>query len=90
VARLRLKVNHRRKRFSLRWTGVDEGGSGLSSYTLQVKKPHRRWRTVKRATKSRSHALRGRRAGRYAFRVRALDGAGNRSRWSLRRATLRR
>jgi hypothetical protein len=88
--RLRLKVNHRRHRFSLRWTGRDSGGSGLRAYTLQVKKPHRHWRTVKSRTRKRSYALRARRAGRYAFRVRALDGAGNRSRWSLRRATLKR
>jgi hypothetical protein len=88
--RLRLKVNHRRHRFSLRWRGSDSGGSGLRAYTLQVKKPHRHWSTVKSRTRKRSFALRARRAGRYAFRVRAVDGAGNRSRWSLRRATLRR
>jgi hypothetical protein len=86
---LRLRVNHRHGRFSLRWTGTDEGGSELRFFTLQVKKPGGHFRTVKKQTKQRAFAVRGRRAGRWAFRVRAVDGAGNRSRWSQRRAVLR-
>jgi hypothetical protein len=88
--RLRLKVNHRLRRFSLRWAGRDEGGSGLRSYALQVRAPGGRWRTLKAQTLQRSYALHARRAGSYAFRVRAVDGAGNAGRWSLRRAVLRR
>jgi hypothetical protein len=88
--RLRLKVNKRRHRFSLRWLGSDTGGSQLSYFTLQVKRPHQhRWHTLKARTKRRGFATRGRRAGRYAFRVRATDGAGNRSRWSLKRTKIR-
>jgi hypothetical protein len=45
--------------------------------------------TVKAHTRQTGYVLRGARAGRYAFRVRAADGAGNLSRWSLRRAVLR-
>jgi hypothetical protein len=33
--------------------------------------------------------MRGGKAGRYAFRVRAVDGAGNRSNWAQKRAVLR-
>jgi hypothetical protein len=87
--KLRLKVNKRARRFSLRWRGSDEGGSRLRFYTLQMKKPGGKFKTVRRHTRSRSFARRVKRAGRYAFRVRAVDGAGNRSRWSQRRATLR-
>jgi hypothetical protein len=90
TVRLRLTVNRRRHRVSLRWTGHDTGGSGLRSYGLQVKRPHGGWHTARAHTRHRSYALRTRRAGRYAFRVRAVDGSGNRSRWSLRRFTLRR
>jgi hypothetical protein len=60
----------------------------MSGYTVQVRAPHRRWRTLRAATPARSLRYRGRVAGRYGFRVRAVDKAGNRSRWSLRRATL--
>ncbi len=87
---LRVKVNKRHRRFSLRWTGLDEGGSGLQFFTLQVKKPGRRFQTVRSRTKKRAFAMRGSRAGRYVFRVRGVDGAGNRGRWSQRRAVLRR
>jgi hypothetical protein len=90
VVRLTLRVSHRHQRFSLRWRGSDTGGSGLRSYALQVRAPGDRWRTLKAHTLQRSYALHARRAGSYAFRVRAVDGAGNTGRWSLRRAVLRR
>jgi hypothetical protein len=92
VVRLRVNLGRqgRRSRFSIRWAGTDTGGSGLRSFTLQVKRPHGRFRTVKAHTRSRSYAFSSRRPGRYAFRVSAVDGAGNVSRWSLRRAVLRR
>jgi hypothetical protein len=88
-ARLKLKLNRRHHRFSLHWTGVDEGGSGLRFYTLQVKRPHGHFKTVLKRTKKLGFATRGRRAGRYAFRVRAVDAAGNVGRWSQRRVVLR-
>jgi hypothetical protein len=86
---LKVRVNKRHRRFSLHWNGADTGGSGLKFFTLQVKTPGGRFRTVKAGTRKHVYVMRGRRAGRYAFRVRAMDGAGNPSRWSLRRAVLR-
>ncbi|MDQ1375505.1 MAG: hypothetical protein QOJ09_2843, partial [Actinomycetota bacterium] len=84
-----LAVRKRRHgRAVLRWTGRDTGGSGMSGYTVQVRAPHGRWRTLRVGTTGHSLRYRGRVAGRYGFRVRAVDKAGNRSRWSLRRATL--
>ncbi|MDT4997036.1 MAG: hypothetical protein QOD45_1104, partial [Pseudonocardiales bacterium] len=87
--KLRVKLNRGHRRFSLHWTGVDEGGSGLGFYTLQMKRPHGKFRNVLKRTTHTGYATRGLRAGRYAFRVRAVDAAGNVSRWSLRRAVLR-
>jgi hypothetical protein len=90
-ARPRVKLRARKRghgRVMLRWSARDTGGSGLRAYRLQVRKPHGHWRTVLRATRRHKLRYRGARAGRYAFRVRAVDKAGNRSRWSLRRASL--
>src|SRR3954466_13801074 len=77
---VRLRVQRRRGRMLLRWRGRDTGGSELRGFTVQVRKADGRWRTLLRRT--RRHSLR-RSSGR-AFRVRALDGAGNRSRWAVR------
>jgi hypothetical protein len=89
TVRLKLRLNRRHHRFSLHWAGLDEGGSGLRSYTLQVKRPHGKFRTVLKRTTRTGFATRGKRAGRYAFRVRATDAAGNVGRWSQRRVVLR-
>jgi hypothetical protein len=86
---LKVRLDKRHRRFSLHWTGEDTGGSGLRFFTLQAKAPGGRFKTVKARTKRRSYVTRGKRAGRYAFRVRAVDGAGNMSRWSQRRLVLR-
>jgi hypothetical protein len=86
---LKLRLNRRHHRFSLHWTGLDEGGSGLGFYTLQVKRPHRKFKTVLKRTSRTGFATRGHRAGRYVFRVRAVDGAGNVGRWSQRSAVVR-
>ena len=86
---LRVRVDRRHRRFSLHWTGTDTGGSGLQSFTLQVKTPGGRFRTVRAHTRRHGYSMRGLRPGRYAFRVRAADGAGNLSRWSLRRVIVR-
>jgi hypothetical protein len=85
---LRARRTRRGRVAKLRWSGRDTGGSGLRSYTLQVRAPHRRWRTLRRATTRRAARYRARRGGRHAFRVRAVDGAGNRGAWALRRARL--
>jgi hypothetical protein len=89
--RLKLNVNRNRKRFTLRWSATDEGGSELRFFTLQAKRPHGRFRTVKTRSRTRrlTYVTRGGKAGRYAFRVRAVDGAGNRSNWAQKRAVLR-
>jgi hypothetical protein len=73
----------------VRWTGRDTGGSGMKAYTVQARAPHGRWTTLRVSTLGHSLRYHGRRAGRYAFRVRAEDKAGNRSPWSLRRVRLR-
>jgi hypothetical protein len=86
--RLKLRLNRRHHRFSAHWAGLDEGGSGLRFYTLQVKRPHGKFRTVLKSTTKTGYATRGRRHGRYAFRVRAVDAAGNVSRWSQRRVVV--
>jgi hypothetical protein len=51
---------------------------------VQVRKSNGRWRTLLAHTKRQSL----RRSSGRAFRVRATDGAGNRSRWALHRASL--
>jgi hypothetical protein len=87
--RVKLRVKKRaHRRALLRWRGRDTGGSGLKSYRLQVRKPHGRWHTALRATKRKKLRYRATRAGRYTFRVRGVDKAGNRSRWAVRRARL--
>ena len=88
--RLRARRARRGRVAVLRWRGHDTGGSGLRSYALQVRTRGRRWRTVRSATTRRSLRYTARRGGRHAFRVRAVDGAGNGSRWSRARVTLRR
>jgi hypothetical protein len=80
--RSRPRVRMRANRSRVRWRGRDTGGSGLRFYTVQARAPHGHWRTLLRRTHR--HSVR-RRAG-YAYRVRAVDRAGNRSRWSVRRA----
>jgi hypothetical protein len=82
-----LRVFKRRRAVLLRWQGRDTGGSGLRFYTVQARRPHGRWQTVLRATRRHNLRFRTRGPGRYAFRVSAVDGGGNRSRWSLRRAS---
>jgi hypothetical protein len=90
AVRLRARRARRGRVAALRWRARDTGGSGLRSYALQVRTRGRRWRTLRGATARRSLRYTARRGGRHVFRVRAVDGAGNRSRWSRARVTLRR
>jgi hypothetical protein len=84
---VRLRVKRLRDdRALLRWRGRDKGGSGLRGFRLQVRSPGRRWQTLMRSTKRHRLRYRAHRSGRYGFRVQAVDRAGNRSRWSTRRA----
>jgi hypothetical protein len=86
-----LKVKRRRRvRALVRWSGRDHGGSGLSSFRVQVRRAGHRWRTLRKATRGHKLHFHGRRPGHYAFRVRAVDGAGNRSAWKKRWVRLRR
>ena len=87
TVRLRARVDRRRHRVSLRWRGSDTGGSGIERYYLQVRRRGGRWRTLA-VTRRRSHVFRTRRPGVYTFRVRAVDVAGNFSRWSAKRVAL--
>jgi ferredoxin-NADP reductase len=79
-----------RSRFSIRWAGFDTGGSGLRTFTLQAKRPHGHFRNVAARTHRRAYSFSSRRAGTWAFRVRAVDAAGNVSAWSVRRVLVRR
>jgi hypothetical protein len=88
AVRLSVRRDHH-GRAALRWRGHDTGGSGIRAYRVQVKAPGMRWRTLRRATRGHSLRYRATRTGRHLFRVRALDRAGNRSRWSQRRIALR-
>jgi hypothetical protein len=81
-----LRLKRRRSRILLRWSGRDTGGSELRFFTVQVRKPNGGWRTLLARTKR--HSLRRGIGSGTVFRVRAIDGAGNRSRWALRRASL--
>jgi hypothetical protein len=87
--RLKLRRERHGRRALLRWSGRDTGGSGLRSYTVQVRAPHGHWRTLRNGTRKRTLHYSARRAGRHSFRVRARDSAGNRSRWVTRVTRLR-
>jgi hypothetical protein len=86
TVRLRATRHRSHARIHLQWSGVDTGGSGIKSYTLQVKRGGR-WRTLKGpTTKLRYNFITF--GGRYTFRVRAVDGAGNLSRWATKTVTM--
>jgi hypothetical protein len=89
---VRLKVGRVKQRHAarVRWSGRDTGGSGLRSYRVQVRPPHGRWHTLRKAARHGGKVFyRAHRSGRFSFRVRATDRAGNRSRWAVKRARLR-
>ncbi|MFN2615619.1 MAG: hypothetical protein ABR581_00685 [Thermoleophilaceae bacterium] len=68
------------------WQGLDRTGSGVKSYTLQVRRvangarhAANGWRTVVRRTALTSAHFRGGSGRAYEFRIRAFDRAGNQS-----------
>ena len=73
----------RTTRFPLRWEGTDElGGSGIRSYTVETRRRDRRgagWTTVVARTPATRMVFDGDPGADYAFRVRAVDRAGNQS-----------
>jgi hypothetical protein len=74
-------------RFTVRWSASDPGGSGIASFTLEVRdasSPARRWRTVRgyAATRLRSLRYPGRDGHTYAFRVRATGNDGVAGAWA--------
>ena len=80
---------HGRSAAKLRWRGSDQGGSGVRSYAVQVRRGKKgKWRTIRRSTRGTAYRYRARRSGRYEFRVRATDRAGNRGRWAGRAVKL--
>jgi serine protease len=89
----RVKRHRRKAKVRIRWSGRDPAGArgliptGLRSFDLYLKRGHRRYRRVRRATHRRSARLRLR-PGRYRFYTRARDGVGNREA-KPRRADLR-
>jgi hypothetical protein len=74
-------------RIHLTYSVFDTGGSGLKSLTLQVKRGGK-WKTIRTGVKRRSWNYKTTKSGRYAFRLRALDNAGNVSRWVYRKLTI--
>jgi hypothetical protein len=87
--RLRATVHRRHMRIHLRWSGSDRGGSGIDHYRLQVRKGRGRWRTLRSRTARRRHHFRPSPGASYTFRVQAVDGARNRSRWAYARGRIR-
>ena len=73
----------RKRRFRIRWRGFDRG-SGIAAYRLQYRNKANastRWRSVARVRRT-SATFRGKPGRSYAFRLRARDRAGNRSRFA--------
>jgi hypothetical protein len=75
-------------RIHLRYSVYDTGGSGLKWLKLQVKRG-KKWKTLRTGTKRRSWNFKVRRSGRYTFRLRAQDNAGNLSRPAYARTKMR-
>jgi hypothetical protein len=84
--RLYARRHRSHARIHLRWSGYDVGGSGIKSYTLQVRHG-KHWKTLKRNTRVLrfNYTTFG---GTYTFRLRAVDRAGNTSAWSVKRVKM--
>jgi hypothetical protein len=88
TVKLRARRHPSHHRIHLTYSVYDTGGSGLKSLTLQVKEKGR-WRTLRTGTKRRSWNYKARKSGRYSFRLRAEDNAGNSSAWKSVRVQIR-
>ena len=66
------------------WRGADTGGSGLARYQLQRQVGHGQWRDVSlQGIRATSFRFRLPDRPDVRFRVRAIDGDGNRSAWRV-------
>lgn len=66
------------------WHGADTGGSGLARYQLQRRRGDGTWRTVQlQGVQATSFRFRLPLTTRIRFRVRAIDGNGNTSDWTM-------
>jgi uncharacterized delta-60 repeat protein len=81
-----------RKSFVVSWRGASDGGSGIESYEVQVKRA--RWSggfgsyaVWKSAATGTAATFAGRPGRTYCFRARARDGADNLSAWRRTRCT---
>ena len=88
TVKLKARRHPSHHRIHLRYSVFDTGGSGLKWLKLQVKRGGK-WRTIRTGTKRRSWNFKAKKSGRYAFRVRAQDNAGNLSKARYARATIR-
>jgi hypothetical protein len=75
-------------RIHLKYSVYDTGGSGLKWLKLQVKRGGK-WRTIRTGTKRRSWNYKVPKSGRYSFRLRAQDKAGNMSKPANARVTIK-
>ena len=80
-----LLLNLGHGRYLLRWRARDRGGSGIASYAVGIGLGDPRtglFQTVPRTANTPQLAVRLRRGRRYFFRVKAIDRAGNVSRFA--------
>jgi dipeptidyl aminopeptidase/acylaminoacyl peptidase len=75
--------------FLLNWLGSDLGGSGFGDFDVQVRADAGEWTDLKMGTTSTSAVFAGGKAGqRVGVRLRARDGAWNRSPWVMSSTTI--
>ena len=88
AVKLRARRHPSHHRIHLTYSVFDTGGSVLRWLKLQVKQG-RKWKTLRTGTKRRSWNYKARKSGRYVFRLRAQDRAGNISKSAYARTTIR-
>jgi len=76
TVKLRARRHPSHHRIHLTYSAFDTGGSGLKWLKLQVKSG-KKWKTLRTGPKRRSWNYKVRKSGRYTFRLRAQDNAGN-------------
>jgi hypothetical protein len=67
--------------FWVSWSGSDPGGSGVASYNLQYQFKGGAWQPLISNTPQTSFYVQNAQTGVYAFRVQAVDNAGNVQAW---------